>query len=348
MNDVDQSGWGYFIGEQGASNMDKAEEATTRLDNLNAARLFENQGKDLKTIKWATGWERGADGKWRYEIPDITIKPDNKINNKKAETRIIGRGFSQPIAKLSDIVESKELFDAYPQLKDIDIVIYEPRDGSIAYYFPGLNTIALSSSKRILEDVYAPVENWDEINKYIYEEQKLKNALSEEEKDYYYEAIDYFGGLSEYELSKNKNWQKLKKDMPKVADLVILFNNRPKKIGGEVIGIRIKESEFVRGVLSHEIQHVIQSIENFAAGGSSDEYEDNEEYNSLLRQYSKLRKNERKAYDEWKKAQKEYDKAFSEWLNLRAQPDWDFMNISDEEKELEKKVNKYQKEIGGL
>lgn len=59
-----------FIGEQGASNLDKAEEATTRLDNLNVAREMEEAGKDAKSIKMATGWERGADKKWRYEVDD--------------------------------------------------------------------------------------------------------------------------------------------------------------------------------------------------------------------------------------------------------------------------------------
>lgn len=60
-----------FIGEKGAAHLDKAEEATIRLDNLSIARQMENAGKDAKTIKLATGWERGADGKWRYEIADM-------------------------------------------------------------------------------------------------------------------------------------------------------------------------------------------------------------------------------------------------------------------------------------
>jgi hypothetical protein len=60
-----------FIGEKGASNLDKAEEATFRLGNLAVARGMEWAKKDAKTIKLATGWERGADGKWRYEVEDF-------------------------------------------------------------------------------------------------------------------------------------------------------------------------------------------------------------------------------------------------------------------------------------
>ena len=59
-----------FVGEKGAAQLDLVEEATTRLDNLDIARKMESAGKDAKTIKLATGWERGADGKWRYEIDD--------------------------------------------------------------------------------------------------------------------------------------------------------------------------------------------------------------------------------------------------------------------------------------
>ena len=46
-----------FIGEQGAANLDAAEEANTRLDNLAVAREMEKSGKDAKSIKIATGWE---------------------------------------------------------------------------------------------------------------------------------------------------------------------------------------------------------------------------------------------------------------------------------------------------
>ena len=60
-----------FIGEKGAESSDHADEVNTRLDNLGVAREMEAEKKDAKAIKMATGWERGADGKWRYEIADM-------------------------------------------------------------------------------------------------------------------------------------------------------------------------------------------------------------------------------------------------------------------------------------
>lgn len=108
-----------FVGEQGAENADRAEEVTTRLDNLSVAREMEEQKKDAKSIKMATGWERGADGKWRYEIPDAKVKDTIEIggrSEKRFEEDMLWTD-----GKLGDSVDAPELFKAYPQLKDITI-----------------------------------------------------------------------------------------------------------------------------------------------------------------------------------------------------------------------------------
>ena len=44
------------------------------------------EGKPVEQVRLATGWERGADGKWRYEVPDLkfkdgTIKPLQERND---------------------------------------------------------------------------------------------------------------------------------------------------------------------------------------------------------------------------------------------------------------------------
>ena len=80
-----------FIGEKGAANLDRAEEATIRMDNLAVAREMEAAGKDALKIKMATGWERGADKKWRYEVDDnIDINnPLDQLDILKEELRIV-------------------------------------------------------------------------------------------------------------------------------------------------------------------------------------------------------------------------------------------------------------------
>lgn len=63
-----------IIGTQGAQALDEANEETFRMDNQRIAEEMEKAGKDARTIRMATGWERGADGEWKYEIDDRTVK----------------------------------------------------------------------------------------------------------------------------------------------------------------------------------------------------------------------------------------------------------------------------------
>lgn len=109
-----------LAGERGAAAADKAEERTFRMDNLSVARKMEEEKKDAKAIKMATGWERGADGKWRYEMPDAKIKDTMDVGGghivKRYEDDMLWNG-----GKLSRVIDAPELFKAYPQLKDVRI-----------------------------------------------------------------------------------------------------------------------------------------------------------------------------------------------------------------------------------
>ena len=109
-----------LAGERGAAAADKAEERTFRMDNLSVARKMEEEKKDAKAIKMATGWERGADGKWRYEMPDAKIKDTIDVGGghivKRYEDDMLWNG-----GKLSKVIDAPELFKAYPQLKDVRI-----------------------------------------------------------------------------------------------------------------------------------------------------------------------------------------------------------------------------------
>lgn len=105
-----------LAGERGAAAADKAEERTFRMDNLSVAKDMEKNKKKAKAIKAATGWERGADGKWRYEMPDVVLRDPKEWVNKKTMT------LSDIVEKPNDLFkEYPELFDAYPKLKDVKI-----------------------------------------------------------------------------------------------------------------------------------------------------------------------------------------------------------------------------------
>lgn len=109
-----------FAGEKGAAEVDKAEEKTYRMDNLKVAEKMERGKKDAKAIKLATGWERGADGKWRYEMPDAKIKDMKDIGGGNIVKRFEDDMFWND-GKLADVIDSPGLFEAYPQLKDVRI-----------------------------------------------------------------------------------------------------------------------------------------------------------------------------------------------------------------------------------
>lgn len=176
-----------FIGEIGARNLDAAEEATIRLDNLSVAREMEDAGKDAKTIKIATGWERGADGKWRYETADFEYHPkgDARRNDKykesewykelnvleeklfNGETLTDGetKRFDELSARvnsirdndknteriyLDDYVKDDELFKAYPELKQTKIDFVDlPNEEYSAKYNEEENRITVNQAKSI-------------------------------------------------------------------------------------------------------------------------------------------------------------------------------------------------------
>lgn len=105
-----------FIGEQGAERADHAEEVSTRLDNLSVAREMEVAKKDAKAIKLATGWERGTDGKWRYEIPDLKYFSKGDAGYKKARGK---QPWSKELDGLSDrIFDGEELSESEYQRFD--------------------------------------------------------------------------------------------------------------------------------------------------------------------------------------------------------------------------------------
>ena len=109
-----------FGGEKGAAEADKAEEKTYRMDNLKVAEKMERGKKDAKAIKLATGWERGADGKWRYEMPDAKIKDMKDIGGGNIVKRFDDDMLWND-GKLTNVIDAPELFEAYPQLKDVRI-----------------------------------------------------------------------------------------------------------------------------------------------------------------------------------------------------------------------------------
>lgn len=160
-----------IVGEQ-------AQLAQVVRDNLQVARAMEKAGEDSKTTYLATGWERGVDKFWRYEIPDIelvkaelkpgySMKEDASFFQKyrvveDATGLVVAAGQTEEEAlesararaidkatKLTDVVdENSEVFKAYPQLKDIKFQrsIFYQNSSTKAFYSPSENLIGIQSA----------------------------------------------------------------------------------------------------------------------------------------------------------------------------------------------------------
>ena len=73
-------------------------------NKLSKAKAMLEKGENEVKIWQSTGWYKDKDGAWKFEIDDSPAK----IKNQNAD-------------KLGDLLEHKELFKAYPELKDIKI-----------------------------------------------------------------------------------------------------------------------------------------------------------------------------------------------------------------------------------
>lgn len=103
----------------------------TRLISL----LQTNDRENARKIKIATGWERGADGKWRYETRDFEYNPPKKIEENKEY-------------KLRDFIKDDELFKAYPELEKIKVFFnHIPESNYGGYYSRGEIVINTANSR---------------------------------------------------------------------------------------------------------------------------------------------------------------------------------------------------------
>ncbi|WP_107849403.1 LPD23 domain-containing protein [Campylobacter concisus] len=96
-------------------------------NKLSKAKAMLEKGEDEVKIWQSTGWYKDKDGAWKFEIDDTPAK----IKNQNAD-------------KLGELLEHKELFKAYPELKDIKIKkMNEKEVGKPGYYDPNKKEIVL-------------------------------------------------------------------------------------------------------------------------------------------------------------------------------------------------------------
>lgn len=102
---------------------------TADKDKLKQAKKMEEEGKTRREIYDETGWFRGADDKWRFEIDDSQM-----------QYRYAG------VPGLSAYLQNTELFEAYPELRDVTIKFEKLKNGVKGIYNKEENKITLDES----------------------------------------------------------------------------------------------------------------------------------------------------------------------------------------------------------
>ncbi len=154
---------------------------TANLDALARAEQMEERDTDTETIRRETGWFRGMDGKWRFEIDDsgmqfrrdgdaqllkeegyrrlqqLTEKWSAEINggaklseSERQEMSQLEKEYGGAVweekYRLRDFVKHDELFEAYPYLNRVNIAFDSLPDGNMGYFSPRDMTIVLSDN----------------------------------------------------------------------------------------------------------------------------------------------------------------------------------------------------------
>lgn len=237
-----------IIGEKGAAALDQAEEATTRLDNLAVAREMEEANRDAKAIKLATGWERGADGKWRYEIDDRPVR-------EEAVNRLINQLEYQQNSSimLYDLLsDADELFAAYPDLMKLRVVVEGKSDSVIP-----------AGRLEWADDIYDA--------QIVLNRATVQSHFAQDELEGYGRADR---ALIKIRQGINPKTQEKFSSEAEQAEYLDLYTG----IAEEYLA-KYKKSKAMRlattaRVVSHEVQHAIQFIEGFARGSSVEEFDD--------------------------------------------------------------------------
>ncbi len=107
---------------------------------LNKAQEMLDKGADKKEVWKETGWLKGAEGEWKFEIDDSGAK---LILGKSHD----GKTYPVLSGKLKSILTHKKLFEAYPELQDINIETIGESTGLYTGNTIGLNHDLLEIGK---------------------------------------------------------------------------------------------------------------------------------------------------------------------------------------------------------
>lgn len=237
---------------------------TANMEKLKEAKEMLAKDADMKTIYKKTGWHRGADGKWRFEIPD-NLDDINLAELRDNEETTLGKIYVNPA-----------LYQAYPWLKNLLVTVEDMGKNRRGYAY-GEDKIVLNEKyvgyspynlqNEILRSLKSEAGVKETINAFqgIVQEEKLPGkkeirTIAENLPDSFFadrEEVNFFAEDGSFILpdDEEKTYSLEEKE-------TLLAGHLKEALEGMQPDEKIKET------LIHEIQHIIQNAEGFAGGGS--------------------------------------------------------------------------------
>lgn len=246
---------------------------TADLNALNTAQELERQGTDADAIRRQTGWFRGMDGKWRFEIDDSGMQYDRRgftqnpdmLRRRELENKLLygdmtqeeldelrslteaTRGVPGP-SKLGDFIKHDALFAAYPELKDVNVRFEDLQIGKNGYFDPKNNTVVLNTFL------------WDQPEDVIVHE--VQHAIQQVEGFAQGASPEYWAQRINNGLDIHENDQRIKKAD---AEYRMLFDSAPD-------GFKNKIRELNRAVLAKDYDTVMAIEDELYASEYADLY----------------------------------------------------------------------------
>lgn len=154
-SEINKQGNKYSIGGERAR--------TANIQQLKEAQKLKDEGLSDEEIYKQTGWYIGNEGKWRFEIDDTNFKFKD---NLKENTNYW----------LDNVFDAKELYDAYPQLKGIDVKFIDLPNNISGGYYEIANSMILNkdllknitdreAKKTILHEIQHAIQGYEDFTK---------------------------------------------------------------------------------------------------------------------------------------------------------------------------------------
>ena len=132
---------------------------TANSQTLAEAKAMDEAGVANETIRQQTGWFKGMDGKWRFEVDDSSSRISEDVSNYMT---------------LGELLKDAEILKAYPNMEDVSVVFQSLPKGVNASYSPQFDTIDVNYNLKsdpeairaaVLHEIQHVIQRWEGFTK---------------------------------------------------------------------------------------------------------------------------------------------------------------------------------------